>query len=609
MFDEEEYTASKLDLNIWKKLFKVIFTDKRSFIALIISGMLLAFLDIANNWIIKYVMENFLINDADYSTLWIYITINSLFIVLFALTVWFFIKNAGKIEVQSSYLLRDQAYTKLQRLSFSYYDTHQHGWLMARMTSDSRKLSNILSWSLFDVVWMLALFLFIGVTLFITNWLLALIFLAVVPIMLVICVAINKLVLKQNRKARQLNSKTTSKYNETLTGAKTIKALGIEESNLQEFQTLTVDLKRSSLKAITASSLLVAVMLTLCYAAVAIVYVGGGNQVLNGVATSAEIYLFISLAMLIVEPIMAFGRNLAAFQTAQASAERLMSLIEETPVIVDQPQVLEKYGDLFADHPENWEPITGEIELQDISFYYKANDPILSHFNLKIPAGQTVALVGHTGSGKTTIANLVCRFYEPNEGKILIDGVDYRERSLHWLHHRLGYVIQTPELFSCSILENIRYGRLEATEAECIAAATVVGANTFIDTLPQGYQTLVGEGGNSLSIGQKQLISLARAILVDPRILVLDEATSSVDSEAEQLIQAATQKLLANRTNIVIAHRLSTIVNADLIVMLENGEILEQGTHQELITLRGHYFELYRQQFFVQQTQSRIEQL
>jgi len=295
---------------------------------------------------------------------------------------------------------------------------------------------------------------------------------------------------------------------------------------------------------------------------------------------------------------MAISRTLSDLQNAQASAERIVGLIETKPELYDKEEVIAKYGDLFDDHKENWEELKGDVTFKDVTFYYKNNETILENFNLDVKAGQSVALVGHTGSGKTTLVNLLSRFYEPKAGEILIDGKEYRERSIHWLHARLGYVLQNPHLFSTTVMENIRYGRLNATDDEVIYAAKMVGVDSFVQHLDKGYDTFVGEGGNLLSVGQKQLISFARAVLANPRILILDEATSSIDSESEAIIQQATDKLLADRTSFVVAHRLSTIVNSDLIVMLDMGKIIEMGTHEELLLKRGAYFELYRNQFF-----------
>ena len=300
----------------------------------------------------------------------------------------------------------------------------------------------------------------------------------------------------------------------------------------------------------------------------------------------------------IFEPIQQIARILADIISAQANIERVCGLLEEVPAIEDAPDVVEKYGDNFVGKTENWEPIRGDIEFRDVTFRYPdGNENILEHFNLKIPAGTTVAIVGETGAGKSTLVNLACRFFEPTEGTILIDGRDYRERSQLWLHSNIGYVLQNPHLFSGSIKENIRYGRLNSTDAEIEAAAKAVSADTVVEKLENGYDSDVGEGGDRLSTGEKQLISFARAVLADPAIFVLDEATSSIDTQTEQLIQSAISHLLKGRTSFLIAHRLSTIRHADVILVVKDGKIIESGSHEELLHKKGYYFSLYTKQF------------
>ena len=247
---------------------------------------------------------------------------------------------------------------------------------------------------------------------------------------------------------------------------------------------------------------------------------------------------------------------------------------------------------------ENWEPLKGSITFQDVTFRYPdGTENVLEHFTLEVPAGSAVAIVGETGAGKSTLVNLACRFFEPNQGQVLIDGRDYRERSLLWLHSNIGYVLQTPHLFSGTVKENIRYGRLDATDEEIMAAAKLVNAHDFIMRMEKGYDSDVGEGGGQLSTGEKQLVSFARAVLADPRIFVLDEATASIDTKTEALIQEAISTLLKDRTSFLIAHRLSTIRQADLILVVREGKIIERGTHQELMELGGYYAELYQNQF------------
>lgn len=313
------------------------------------------------------------------------------------------------------------------------------------------------------------------------------------------------------------------------------------------------------------------------------------------------LYLFINNTTMFFDPVAQIAQIIAEFQQAQASAERIMMLIETEPEIFDNEDVIEKYGTLFAPKKENWEPIHGDVEFKNVSFKYIENEIILENFNLKVKAGMSVALVGATGSGKSTIVNLLCRFYEPTSGVITIDGVDYKKRSISWLHSNLGYVLQNPHLFNGTIMENIRYGRLDATDEEVIAASKAVSADEFINTFDDGYQTNVGEGGSKLSVGQRQLISFARAILADPKILILDEATSSIDTKTEYIIQDVINKLLKGRTSFIVAHRLSTIINADLILVINDGKIIEQGTHKELLALGKEYYNLYKNQFINEQ--------
>ncbi|MBO6061734.1 MAG: ABC transporter ATP-binding protein, partial [Clostridia bacterium] len=401
---------------------------------------------------------------------------------------------------------------------------------------------------------------------------------------------------------RKQNSKITGALNEGIMGAVTTKTLVREEKNIEEFRVETGRMRKSSIKAAVLSAMFTPIVMVLGSIGTALALYAGGMSVAAkwtsfGVITLGTLATFISYSTGIFDPIQQLAGIFAEMQSAQASAERVITLIDTPCEIEDTEEVVEKYGTNFEPKRENWEDISGNVTFEDVSFAYKGGEKVLSHFDLDVKAGQTIALVGETGAGKSTIVNLVCRFYEPTEGRILIDGVDYRERSQLWLQDRLGYVLQQPHLFSFSVKENIRYGRPEATDEEVIAAAKLVHAHEFIESLEKGYDTEVGEGGARLSTGQKQLISFARVILADPRIFVLDEATSSIDTETEQLIQNAITKVLENRTSFIVAHRLSTIRSADRILVIRDGRITESGTHRELIAKRGYYFDLYTTQF------------
>jgi ATP-binding cassette subfamily B protein len=468
---------------------------------------------------------------------------------------------------------------------------------MARMTSDSRNLSEVLSWGLIDLVWGVFLMIFLTIFMFIIKWQLALVILAVVPLLMGVAIFFRKYILKAYRSIRKVNSKITGAFNEDITGAVTTKTLVLEEQNYHEFDKLTTDMRQQSIRAHLLQGVFFPTMLFIIFIGMAMVYNVGGNMVINDAITVGTLYLFTNYVWQFFDPVNNIANFYARFQQAQASAERIVSLIETVPDIVDKDEVIAKYGTIFDYKTENFEALVGDVEFKNVSFKYNVGEQVLSDFNLKVRAGQSVALVGHTGAGKTTIVNLISRFYEPTSGEILIDGIDYRERSIGWLHSNLGYVLQTPHLFSGSVMENIRYGNLKAMDEEVIEAAKAVEAHGFIVKFENGYDTECGEGGSRLSVGQKQLVSFARAILADPKILILDEATSSVDTETEQLIQNAINKLLKGRTSFIVAHRLSTIVHSDLILVLDDGKIIESGSHKELIKKEGAYYKLYTNQY------------
>lgn len=607
-FEEKDYNE-KVNLTTWKKIIHAIMSDKKSLILMILTISVLAVLDVIHPILNKTIIDKYFTGDNisfDNSELYIlaYVEIAVLY---FAMTTLFLIFTA-KIENYTSYILRKQAYENIQKLSFSYYDVTSQGWLMARMTSDSAKLAGLVSWGLVDFLWGVLSMVGILIVLLVTNLKLGLIIICVLPFMMVIAMIIRRKILVSYRSARKINSQITASYNEGFMGSVTTKSLVIEENNEQEFVTLTRNYRKSALKAHMFSSLFGPTLFFLGYLTVSITLYQGGNMVLDGLLTVGTLYLFIDYSIRFFDPIMNITRILSDFQQAQASAERIVSLIEEVPEIQDSEEVKEKYGDIFNPKKENWESIQGNVEFKDVTFKYNTGETVLKDFNLKIPQGSSVALVGHTGSGKSTLVNLICRFYEPTKGQILIDGKDYKERSVGWLHSNIGYVLQTPQLFSGTVKENIRYGKLDATDEEVIAAAKIVDAHEFILGLENGYDSEVGEGGNKLSLGQRQLISFARAIISDPRILVLDEATSSIDTETEYKIQQAIDKVMEGRTTFAIAHRLSTIVNCDTILVMKDGEIVERGTHKELLNAKGYYFTLYKNQF-MQEKENEINSL
>jgi ATP-binding cassette subfamily B protein len=475
---------------------------------------------------------------------------------------------------------------------------------MARLTSDARRLSEIISWGIIDASWGLMMMISVMIVMFYINPKLALITLAVTPIIIVVSIVFRQFMLRLYREVRKINSKITGAFNEGITGAKTSKTLVLEEKNLHEFDNLTTSMRRKSIKAIMISSLFFPVVLVLGFVGTALAIYNGGNYVLQGIISIGTLQLYISYSTMFFDPILQLARVLSELQQAQASAERLISLLETKAEITDCEEIVAKYGDYLNFKSENWEKIEGKIEFKNVTFQYLDGEQVLTNFNLKVNAGETIALVGETGAGKSTIVNLICRFFEPTEGSILIDGIDYRKRSLGWLHSNLGYVLQSPHLFSGTIRENIRYGKLDATDQEVEEAAKLVDAHDFIISFDKGYDTEVGEGGGRLSTGEKQLISFARAILSNPALFILDEATSSIDTETERKIQKAIEKILVGRTSFIIAHRLSTIVNSDVILVIKDGKIIEKGNHNELLQNKGYYYHLYTNQFVEEQTQA-----
>lgn len=601
-FEEEDYTESKFDLVVWKKIFSFMKPLRKHLYIGVAAAIGLAVIDtlypLINMYAIDEIIETGSIEKLPYF-------IGFYVVIMFSIMtlVYTFIIHAGQIQQKLSYILRKNAFKRLHELPFSYYDQTPVGWIMARMTSDSRRLSDMLSWGLIDLSWGLLTMIGITIVVFVINWKLALILLFMLPIILVLSIYFRRKILKAYRSIRKENSKITGAFNEGITGAKTTKTLVLEDDNYMDFDRLTTSMKDHSIKAAIFSGLYFPSILFVASVATGLVMYFGGveaskyNDILGIGITVGTLYVFLNYIGQFFEPVMQLANILARFQQAQASGERIMSLIEKEPEIWDRPDVIEKYGDAIHFKKENWEKLYGDIEFKDVTFKYNKGETVLSDFNLKVKQGESIALVGHTGAGKSTIVNLICRFYEPSEGQILIDGVDYRERSIGWLHDNLGYVLQSPHLFSGTILDNIRYGNENVDEEEVYAAAKMVNAHDFIMEFEEGYLTEVGEGGTRLSVGQKQLISFARALLANPRILILDEATSSVDTQTEKIIQKAIEVVLKGRTSFVIAHRLSTITASDRILVLEDGKIIESGNHKDLIKQEGHYYKLYTNQF------------
>jgi ATP-binding cassette subfamily B protein len=506
-------------------------------------------------------------------------------IVIQAGAVFTFIYLAGVLGERIQYDLRKMLFNHLQDLSLSYYAQNAVGRMIARVTSDTGRVSDLLTWGIVDTTWAVMNILSSTIFMLIINWRLALIVLTIIPIMMLIAVEFRKKILAEFRVSRRANSKITGAFNENFQGTRVVKALGREDENTREFQGLTTHMYQASYRAAWLSALFLPTVQMIAALALGFIVGYGGLQIDLGLMTIGGIQAFVSYLTFMMWPIQDLARVYSEMQHSIASAERIFKLVDTPPEVHNRPSAVEAHT------------LLGKIEFDHVDFFYEDRKPVLIDFSLKVNPGEMIALVGPTGGGKSTIVNLLCRFYEPQNGVIRINGMDYMDYKLESIHNKIGIVLQTPHLFSGTIRDNIRYGRLEANDADVEEAARIAGAHDFIVTMEKCYDQSVGESGNLLSVGQKQLISLARAVLARPELFIMDEATSSVDTLTEALIQKGMDALMQGRTSFVIAHRLSTIRRANRILVIEGGRIAEQGTHAELLKLRGHYYRLYTQQF------------
>ncbi len=506
--------------------------------------------------------------------------------------------QCGRIEMMVDRDLRNAAFHHLQTLSFSYFNQHNVGYIHARVISDAGKIGELVAWRLMDLIWHGSYIVCVFGVMLMINVRLTLYLLALLPVAVVLVVFFQKRLVHLNRRIREINSAITGNFNEGIAGARTIKTMGIEQRLQRDFERDTEKMKTISVKTTHNSALFNSLITFMSAMALALVLWKGGIITMDGVIMLGTLSVFISYALNMMEPIQNLVQTISAFIAIQVNIERLMRLLHTESDVADGPEVIAKYGDTFRPKKENWEPLLGNVEFRDVSFRYPdGEEMVLEHFNLKVPMGTSVAIVGETGAGKSTLVNLVCRFFEPTSGQVLIDGRDARERSQLWLHSSIGYVLQAPHLFSGTVRDNLRYGKPDATDEEIWEALRLVSADYVVRKMENGLDGEVGEGGDLLSTGEKQLLCFARALLANPRILVLDEATASIDTLTEKLIQDAIQTVIRGRTSFVIAHRLSTVVDADVILVVRDGKIVEQGTHTELMRGKGYYYELYTRQY------------
>ena len=631
--EDEDHADQGLDLGLWRRLFAYARPYPRQVCLLALNAVAVAAVETGFPLVTKFLIDDItgwlgglgsgpatglasvdaglglgldaLLLVAARPELGAYVTAYALLSVGLALSVFFFIRYAGFLKAHMAADIRRAGFERLQELEFAYYDQRATGWLMARMTSDCERLANIMAWGVLDVLWASTFLAGISVAMLLLDWQLALWVLTVAPLLGWSSLFFQRRILKASRRIRKINSAITADFNESIQGVGTTKAFVREDANLAEFQDKTGEMFAASVRNAVLASLYLPVVLTIGSLAAAIVLVVGGLDLAAGGLTLGTLVAFLAYTRQLFEPLQQLAHIFSELQMAQASGERILGLIATEPRIADGDAVRARIAAQAADPvpgraDDGGAPGIGRIELEGVGFEYLPGEPVLQDVDLTVEPGQTIALVGTTGGGKTTLVSLLCRFYEPTRGAVRIDGVEYRERSLDWLQSNLGVVLQDAHLFSGSILENIRYGRLDATDAEVLEAARLVGVDRFVARLAgpegDGWSFDVGEGGDRLSAGEKQLVSFARAILADPQVLVMDEATSNVDTETERHIKRGLEAVLEGRTAFVIAHRLSTIEQADRIVVIEGGRIAEQGTHAELMTARGRYHELHAQQ-------------
>jgi ATP-binding cassette subfamily B protein len=598
---EEDVFTGRFDFALWRRIIVFARPYRWHLASLIAVAGVVAGFDVILPYLTGRIVDA-VRSGGGTADLWWYGAVYAAVIISFTACIFAFIMLAGRITTGVSFDIRTRAFAKLQDLPFAYYDRKAVGWLMARLTSDCNQLSRVMGWALLDTAWGAVSIVAVSAMMFYLNWKLALVVLVIVPPLVVTCRYFQVRLLLTSRALRKANSQTTAGFNEGIVGVRTTKSLVREDKNLEDFSHLTGAMYGHAVSNALYSALFLPLVLSICGVATGLALWRGGMDSVGGTLSLGVLVTFLQYAGFIQGPIQEMAHAITMIQGAQASAERIQSLLDEPVTIRDSAEVLANIADAAAADNDG-RAIDGmdgrieSIEFRNVSFEYLPGQPVLRDFSLTVRAGQTIALVGPTGGGKSTIVALACRFYEPTEGEVLINGVEYRRRSLHWLQSSLGIVLQQPHLFSGTIRENIRYGRLTATDGQIEQAARMVNAHEFIARTAKAYDTPVGEGGNQLSTGQKQLIALARAVIADPQVFVMDEATSSVDTQTERLIQGAIDRVLRNRISFVIAHRLSTIRSASRILVIDGGRIIEQGTHHELLAHRGHYHELYTSQF------------
>ena len=568
-----------VDINVFKDLIKFYKIEYKKLYMLmfvvVISGILQAVVPLSiklltDDFITKQNLKGFIIAGIGFFSL----------VIISTLAIYSFYVFGGKLEYQVSKEIRKSVFERIEKFSLTNIKKYETGELISRLTSDVQKLSEVFSWGVIDACHsIIVLLISISIMLYLSYTLTLMLFL-ILPAIYIVTVIFQKNILKFQRKVRDYNSKIIRSYTESLSYIKTIKALGIEDKKKKEFKAYNEKYRKYNLLSILISAIFVPTVMFVASIGVGFAFNFSSISVMRNVMTYGAFLSFLTYSFQIFEPFKMLAQIFTDLKSAQASAERVFQILYEEDEILE-----EKESDLDFE---------GNIKFENVSFHYFDDDKlILKDFNFEIKNGESVAFIGSTGSGKSTIVNLICKFYNPTSGDIYLDGINYRNIDKTCLYNNLGYVLQQPQLFSISIKENIKFGNENATDEEILKVCNLLGIDEFISKLPNGIDTVIGETGYNISGGQKQLISFARALIKNPKLLVLDEATSSIDTETEKIIQNKMKDILKGKTSIIVAHRLSTIKHCDKIVLIENGNILEQGTHLELLDKKGIYYKMY----------------
>lgn len=602
MENNKKEQSTKLPLFGILSLWPYLRVYKKRFIRMIILGAITSSIDAIYPLFNKYAINHY-IGENTLDTLKIFIALYIMIVLSRGIIDYINIADVSYIEMNMNKNLRNNAFSHLQEVSLSYFNANNVGYIHSRVMSDSGKIGEMCAWKIMDCVWSSAYLICIAIVMLVTNWRLALCVIILVPVVVLLIMIFQKKLLLLNHEVRELNSNITADINEGITGAKSIKVLAISDKMTREFGEDTKRMFDKSMQTARVSSLFTALVTFISSVALALILWRGGRLTIDKLMEIGTLSVFMSYALGMIEPIKNMVNTISSMIGIQANVERYLKLMDTKGEVGDDEAVIEKYGDAFNPKKENWEKLHGDVEFKDVTFHYPDGDEmVLEHFSLKISQGSSVAIVGETGAGKSTLVNLICRFFEPTEGEVLIDGRNAKERSLLWLHSNMGYVLQTPHLFSGTVRDNLKYGNPNATDEEIYEVLSLVSADFVLEKLPKGLDTEAGEGGDFLSTGEKQLLSIARALLANPAILILDEATSSIDTITESAVQKAIDVVTHDRTSFIIAHRLSTITGADMILHIVDGKIAEIGNHEKLMSDKGAYYELFMRQFETENT-------